>query len=72
MSKTKDIDTSSVKLSSAVFPTEADMKLWESLTAQERRALILRDEEAGFRSGPAPRESLEERLVRVRAKADAV
>ena len=63
-----EIDTS-VEFTSTVFPTEADMKLWNSLSADQQRAHIVAAEEAGFKSGTAPTESMEDRLERVRAQS---
>ncbi len=67
MSDPKTTDAPDIQFSSTVFPTEEDMALWESLSTDEQRAIVARDEEAGFRSGAAPEESLSERLARVRA-----
>ena len=50
-----------------MFPTAEDMALWQSLSAAEQRAVIERDEEAGFRSGAAEPETQDNRLARVRA-----
>jgi len=66
MSEPKTINAPDVKFSSTVFPTEEDAALWESLSPEEQRAIIARDEEVGFRSGIAPKESLTARLARVR------
>lgn len=68
MSQKKNIDVSHVRFNSTVFPTDEDMKLWNSLSPEEQRAVIERDEEAAFQSGIAKKETLEERLARVRAK----
>lgn len=67
MSDTKQTDVSKVRFSSKVFPSAADMALWESLSDAEKRAVVKRDEEAGYQSGLAKPESLEARLARVRA-----
>jgi len=69
MSTTKTIGVSDPKISSTVFPTDEGMKLWNSLTPEERQAFIIEAEENGFQSGVAPAESVEERLARVRAEA---
>lgn len=68
MTESKPIDVSHIKFSSSVFPTDQDMRLWHSLSPEEQLAVIVRDEEAGFVSGIARDETLEERLVRVRAE----
>lgn len=67
MSDTKTIDISHIQFHSAVFPTDEDMALWNSLSAAEQFAIIERSEEAGFQSGKAQTECLKERLARVRA-----
>ncbi len=69
MSKAKTIDVSRLQFVSKAFPTEADMKLWNSLDPAEQRVIIAQSEQAGFDSGIAPDESLEQRLKRVRAEA---
>lgn len=69
MKDTKTVDVSDIKFASTAFPTDEDMKLWDSLTPEQREAVIIEAEEKGFRSGIAPDESVEERLARVRAKA---
>jgi len=56
-----------IAFSSTVFPSAEDMALWNRLSDAEKRAVIARDEDAGVRSGVAPKESVEERLSRVRA-----
>ncbi|MEX2491132.1 MAG: hypothetical protein WD425_05160, partial [Nitrospirales bacterium] len=43
----KTADVSKVKFSSTVFPSDADMKLWERLTPEQRKAVEVRDEEEG-------------------------
>ena len=53
MSDIKTDDISHVKFSSTVFPTDEDMKLWNSLTPEQQRAVERRDEEEGFQSGLA-------------------
>jgi len=69
MSDAKSLDISGIRFSSTVFPSAADMALWESLSTEERQAVIARDEEAGAQSGIAAKESLEQRLKRVRSGA---
>ena len=65
---TTTTDSPKVAFSSTVFPTDEDMKLWDSLTPEEQLAVIAHDEEQGSRSGVAPAETLEDRLKRVRAQ----
>lgn len=49
-----------------VFPDQRDTAHWHALTAAEQVLLVEGDEEAGFLSGEAPSETLEQRLARVR------
>lgn len=67
MTEKNTLDVSHVRFSSTVFPSADDMKLWNSLSPAEQRAVIERDEEAGFQSDIAKKETLEDRLARVRA-----
>ena len=53
MSDIETIDISHVKFTSTVFPTDEDMKLWNSLTPEQRKAVEPRDEEQGYQSGLA-------------------
>jgi hypothetical protein len=46
-------DISHVKFSSTVFPTDEDMKLWDSLSLEQKKAVELRDVEEGRASGLA-------------------
>jgi hypothetical protein len=66
MQNTK-IDVSNVHFSSTVFPTDDDMKLWDSLGPEEQRAVIRRDLDAAEASGKAAPESMEQMIQRVRA-----
>lgn len=68
MSEMKTVDISKVKFNSAVFPTLEDMKLWESLTYEQRKAVEIRDEEEGFGSGAAEPRSMNQLIDE--AKAD--
>ncbi len=61
--KTKTVDISKIKFSSTIFPTPEDMKLWESLTDEQRKAIEIRDEEEGFKSGVAERKSMSELIA---------
>jgi len=51
MSDTETIDISGIKFSSTVFPSKDDVKLWESLTLEQRKAVEIRDVEEGRTSG---------------------
>ena len=68
MSESKILDISGIKFASTVFPTREDKALWASLTPAQRRAIIERDEEAGFRSGVAHKDSMHEILTEARAE----
>jgi predicted Fe-S protein YdhL (DUF1289 family) len=66
MQETKT-DVSKVHFTSTVFPTEEDMKLWNSMSPEEQRAVIERDLDAAEASGTAAPESMEQMMQRVRA-----
>ena len=68
MSETKTVDISHIKFASTVFPTEEDMKLWDTLSAEERRAVVERDLDEAEASGVAEPESFEQIIERVRAE----
>ncbi len=68
MSKTKSIDISWVKFTSTVFPTDEDMKLWESLTPEQRKAVELRDIEEGRASGLAEPCTMAEIIAEAKAE----
>ncbi len=67
MSEIKDRRPAATPAAKA-FPGADDMAQWNRLSPADKRALIERDEEAGFQSGVAPAESAAERRVRVRAE----
>lgn len=60
-------DPSSVSFSSTVFPTEADLAHWRSLTSAQQQAVLVHWEEQGFQSGKVPREQFEARMQRLLA-----
>ena len=62
------IDIEDIKFSSTVHPTAEDRALWESLSDEQRVAIIERDEQAGFDSGVADKASLQEILTETRAE----
>jgi len=66
--KTKTIDISQIKFSSTVFPTPEDMKLWECLTDEQRKAIEIRDEEEGFKSGVAEHKSMSQLISEAKAE----
>jgi len=65
MSETK----TDISFSSKAFPLAEEVAEWDVLSPAEQRAFIEASEEAGFQSGVAPDETLEERLARVRSAA---
>lgn len=68
MSGTRTIDIANIEFGSTVFPDDADMRLWESLTPEEQRAVIVRDLDAAEAGGVAAPETPEEIIARVRAR----
>ena len=68
MSDTKAVDISGICFSSTVFPTAEDQALWESLTPEQRLAILERDEEEAFRSGVAETLSVKEVIAKVLAE----
>ena len=68
MSDLKTVDISKVNFTSTVFPTDADMKLWESLTPEQRKAVEVRDEEEGYNSGIAEQRSIQELIAEAKAE----
>jgi len=62
------IDISHVKFVSSVIPTDADIKLWESLSAEEQKAVIMRDLDAAEASGVAKPTSMAELISEARAE----
>jgi hypothetical protein len=61
-------DVSEIKFTSTAFPTDEDMKLWQSLSAEEQRAVIQRDLDEGEASGAAAPETMEKIVQRVRSE----
>ena len=68
MSDIETVDISWVKMTSTVFPTKEDMKLWESLTFEQRKAVELRDEEEGYQSGLAEPFTMSEIIAEAKAE----
>jgi hypothetical protein len=68
MSDTKTVDISGIRFSSTVYPTAEDQTLWDSLTPEQRMAILVRDEEEAFRSGVAEASSAQEILAEVLAE----
>ncbi len=65
--KVTDIDD--IRFSSTVFPSAEDLALWESLSNEERLAVIARDEQVAFESGVAEKSAMFEILAETRAEA---
>lgn len=68
MSETKTVDISGIKFSSTTFPTPEDMELWESLTNDQRKAVEIRDEEEGYKSGVAEPRSMGQLIAEAKAE----
>lgn len=64
----KTTDLKALKISSTAQPTAEDIEIWESLSDDQRRVLIERDEQAAFESGIADGATLREVLAKARAK----
>ncbi len=60
-------DIPDLKFSSTVVPAKDDIAQWESLSDDERLAIIERDEQAAADSGIAGKTSLAQILAEVRA-----
>ena len=48
-------------------PSEADLELWNSLTEEEREAVLLRELDEADASGLAPKQSMAEIIAEARA-----
>lgn len=70
MSETKKIDGTNVTFSSTACPSEEDMALWNSLSAEQQRALVRRDLDEAEASGVAEPETADQVIRRVRARTD--
>ena len=70
MGATKTVDVSHIRFTSTVFPTEADIELWESLSPEEQRAVVARDLDEAEAGGIAKPESIDQVIARVRAASD--
>lgn len=68
MSDIETIDISGITFSSVTFPSKNDMKLWESLTFEQRKAVELRDVEEGRASGLAAPCSMAEIIAEAKAE----
>lgn len=63
---TTKIDITKLEFSSSAFPSEADLKLWNSLTPQQQHERQLFELQKAKDSGVAPAETFAERLVRLK------
>ncbi len=61
-------DISHIRFSSTVFPSKEDMKLWDSLTLEEKKAVELRDVKEGEASGLAEPCTKEEIIAEAKAE----
>ena len=68
MSKTVAKPLASTPTAVAAFPSPKDVAAWEALSPAEKFAIVEADEEAGFRSGVAPKETAAEHVARVLRK----
>ncbi|MDA0240229.1 MAG: hypothetical protein O3A84_09420 [Proteobacteria bacterium] len=68
MSTIKTEDISGISFTSTVFPTEEDRALWESLSDEQRQALIVQSEKSAYESGVSDKASLQELLSETRAE----
>ena len=67
MSTAKTVNVSHIRFTSTVYPTAQDIALWESLTAEEKRAVIQRELDEAEASGLAPKQSMAEIIAKARA-----
>lgn len=65
MTDTKVNDSAEVSLTSTVFPSAADKALWQSLTEAQRQAIIEKQEQDAFASGPSDQSDLQTLLNEV-------
>ncbi len=57
-----------MKFQLTVFPTAEDIKLWESLSPEQQRAIIAWELDEAERGGAAEDASLDDLISRVRAR----
>ena len=70
MSKTQEINQPvATSAKTKAFPSTDEVEAWGKLSAREKRAIVEADEEAGFQSGVAPKETAAEHIARVRASS---
>lgn len=66
MRDTKTVDISHLKFNSTVYPTDEDVKLWDSLSSEEQSAILARDLEEAETSGLAPKQTMAEIIAEAR------
>ena len=71
MEHVETVDISNIKFTSAVFPTKEDMKLWESLTPEQKKAVELRDVKEGEASGLAEPCTMADIIAEAKAESRA-
>ncbi len=70
MTNTKTIDISRIRFTSTAQPTEEDVKLWNSLTPDEQRAVLQREQEESRASGLAPKQTMAEMIAEFRTEME--
>ena len=68
MSNTDTINISHIKFASTVIPTEADVKLWASLSEAQKKAVIERELYEAEASGIAEPQSMADLIAEARAE----
>lgn len=68
MADSKTMDVSQIRFTSTTFPSAEDMTLWNSLSADEQRAVVRRDLDAAEAGGVAEVETAGAIIRRVRAE----
>lgn len=63
-----DVKSAGQVFKSAVFPTEADMNIWNGLSPEEQRAAIRRDIDEGLKGPAAEKADKASLLAEVRAE----
>ncbi len=66
MSVIEKTDLSKVAFSSTVFPTSVDMELWDSLTSEEQRAVVVDSLDKAEASGIAKNSSMHDLIALAR------
>ena len=68
MTKAETADIADIKFTSPAFPTPEDVKLWNSLSPEQQRAILVRELDAAEAGGLASEASITELLKRARAE----